>query len=283
MIKHDDSGAGDGNVVLDLRPMHHADDPDAWLRAQVEALPEWYRSDLAARRHRRGADRRHAVLEPERAGRHPAGRRGRRARDPRAGPRRRGRPGLPRLPVPGRPGLRAGAREHAAKIGEQLAAQGALGRFSVDFVAAATPTGDRGTSTRSRSTCARAARRTRTRRSGTSSPGATTRPAGSGSPRTARRGPTASTDNLVHESWLGLEPADVIDSVARAGLQFDPAPGPASCSTCCPASRSMAGSAHGDREAWGGGRGHAGCDEGCDRRHGPLRRTVALAGLAGHA
>ncbi|HJP88447.1 MAG TPA: peptide ligase PGM1-related protein [Candidatus Limnocylindrales bacterium] len=30
------------------------------------------------------------------------------------------------------------------------------------------------------------------------------------------------SDNLVHESWLGLEPADVIDWVARAGLQFDP-------------------------------------------------------------
>ena len=26
----------------------------------------------------------------------------------------------------------------------------------------------------------------------------------------------------VDESWLGLEPADVIDWVARAGLQFDP-------------------------------------------------------------
>lgn len=31
-----------------------------------------------------------------------------------------------------------------------------------------------------------------------------------------------STDNLVHESWLGLDPPDVIDWVARQGLQFDP-------------------------------------------------------------
>ncbi|HJP88448.1 MAG TPA: hypothetical protein VJ850_05375 [Candidatus Limnocylindrales bacterium] len=46
VIKHDDSGAGDGNVVVDLRPMHHAEDADAWVRDAVDALPEWYRSDL---------------------------------------------------------------------------------------------------------------------------------------------------------------------------------------------------------------------------------------------
>jgi hypothetical protein len=34
-----------------------------------------------------------------------------------------------------------------------------------------------------------------------------------------------SSDNCAHESWLGLEPAEVIDWVARAGLQFDPATG----------------------------------------------------------
>ena len=47
MIKHDDSGAGDGNAVIDLGPMDAAADPRSWLREQVEALPDWYRDDLA--------------------------------------------------------------------------------------------------------------------------------------------------------------------------------------------------------------------------------------------
>jgi hypothetical protein len=47
VIKHDDSGAGDGNVVVDLGPMAAASDPASWLRATIEALPEWYRRDLA--------------------------------------------------------------------------------------------------------------------------------------------------------------------------------------------------------------------------------------------
>jgi hypothetical protein len=46
VIKHDDSGAGDGNVVLDLRMMAHVDDPEGWLRAKVDDLSDWYRSDL---------------------------------------------------------------------------------------------------------------------------------------------------------------------------------------------------------------------------------------------
>jgi hypothetical protein len=47
VIKHDDSGAGDGNVVIDLAPMAGTADPDGWLRSTIEALPEWYRHDLA--------------------------------------------------------------------------------------------------------------------------------------------------------------------------------------------------------------------------------------------
>ena len=39
VVKHDDSGAGDGNAVLDLR---------GDIRAAVEGLPAWYRRDLAA-------------------------------------------------------------------------------------------------------------------------------------------------------------------------------------------------------------------------------------------
>jgi len=34
-----------------------------------------------------------------------------------------------------------------------------------------------------------------------------------------------STDNLVHESWLGIPPKRIIGAVAEAGLQFDYASG----------------------------------------------------------
>src|SRR4029453_6892272 len=40
VIKHDDSGAGDGNQVIELRTPGD-------LRARLEALPEWYLQDLA--------------------------------------------------------------------------------------------------------------------------------------------------------------------------------------------------------------------------------------------
>ena len=40
VIKHDDSGAGDGNRVIDLRTPGD-------LRATLEALPDWYLRDLA--------------------------------------------------------------------------------------------------------------------------------------------------------------------------------------------------------------------------------------------
>ena len=68
VIKHDDSGAGDGNQVVDLRTPGD-------LRATLEALPEWYLDDLADGRRRRGAHHRHAVHHPERADRRAARRR----------------------------------------------------------------------------------------------------------------------------------------------------------------------------------------------------------------
>ena len=65
VIKHDDSGAGDGNQVIDLRTPGD-------LRATLEALPEWYLRRPRRRRRRRGADHRHAVHHPERADRRAA-------------------------------------------------------------------------------------------------------------------------------------------------------------------------------------------------------------------
>jgi pheganomycin biosynthesis PGM1-like protein len=111
--------------------------------------------------------------------------------------------------------------EHAAKIGTALAEKGALGRFSVDFVAAAVAAG----------AWEVFAIEVNLRKGGTTHPYAALRnlvpgrydvAAGRWIAEDGSSRAYTSSDNLVHESWLGLEPADVIDWVARAGLQFDP-------------------------------------------------------------
>ena len=222
VIKHDDSGAGDGNVVLDVRRMHHADDPAGWLTEQVDALPEWYREDLL---------RQGGVVEERIAGE--------RFSSPSAQVDIRpsgevvvlatheqvlgGEGGQVYLGCrfPADPAYAPRLAEHAAKIGAALASEGALGRFSVDFVTAADASGGWEVY----------AIEVNLRKGGTTHPYAALRnlvpgryDLASGS-WIAEDGSTrayTSTDNLVHESWLGLEPADVIDWVARAGLQFDP-------------------------------------------------------------
>ncbi len=221
VIKHDDSGAGDGNVVLDLRPMHHAEDPVAWLIAQVEALPEWYRNDLLLG----------GIVEERIAGERfsspsaqvdirPSGEVVVLATHEQVLGGDGGQVYL-RCRFPADPAYAPRLAAHAAKIGAALAAEGALGRFSVDFVAAAHASGSWDVY----------AIEVNLRKGGTTHPYAALRnlvpgryDVGTGG-WVAEDGTTrayTSTDNLVDESWLGLEPADVIDWVARAGLQFDP-------------------------------------------------------------
>lgn len=49
VVKHDNSGAGDGNLVIGLRDAHGNPVPRAALRRRIErAMPEWYRRDLRA-------------------------------------------------------------------------------------------------------------------------------------------------------------------------------------------------------------------------------------------
>jgi hypothetical protein len=221
VLKHDDSGAGDGNVVLDLRRMHHADDPEAWLREQVDGLSAWYRNDLLLG----------GVVEERIAGE--------RFSSPSAQVDIRpdgevrvlatheqvlgGEGGQVYLGCrfPADPAYAPALAEHAAKVGRELAAKGALGRFSVDFVTAVPP-GESGWDVY--------AIEVNLRKGGTTHPYAALRNlvpgrydavlgqwiAADGSTRAY-----TSTDNLVHESWLGLDPLDVIDWVARDGLQFD--------------------------------------------------------------
>ena len=227
VIKHDDSGAGDGNAVLDLRPMHHAEDPDAWVREQVDALPEWYRSDLL---------RQGGVVEERIAGT--------RFSSPSAqvdvvpGGEVRvlatheqvlgGEGGQVYLgcTFPADAAYAPALAEQAAKVGAKLAEAGALGRFGIDFVTASSDPLDA-----ANPSWDVYAIEINLRKGGTTHPYAALRNMVPGRYDTAsgtwiaEDGSTrcyVASDNLVHESWLGLEPADVIDWVARAGLQFDP-------------------------------------------------------------
>ena len=110
---------------------------------------------------------------------------------------------------------------HGRTIGEHLAAEGVLGRFALDFAVASSRTGHADVY----------ALEINLRKGGTTHPYSTLRnlvpgrydPEGGtwisdsdGSPRWYR-----STDNLVDEAWLGMRPSDVIGAVADAGLQFD--------------------------------------------------------------
>jgi len=224
VIKHDDSGAGDGNVVIDLRPMDDATDPDDWLRSTIDALPEWYRTDLALG----------GVVEERIAGEQfsspsaqvdlrPDGRVTVLATHEQV----LGGPGgqvYLGCRFPADPAYAPLLAEHAARIGEQLAARGAIGRFSVDFVAAASADGPWDVY----------AIEVNLRKGGTTHPYSALRnlvpgrydaAAGQWIAQDGTTRAYSSTDNLVDESWLGLPPADVIRAVRDAGLQFDTATG----------------------------------------------------------
>ena len=111
---------------------------------------------------------------------------------------------------------------HGRAVAEQFARRGALGRLSVDFAVAADANGNADAF----------ALEVNLRKGGTThpysalrnlAPGRYDSDAGrwvtaEGEPRWYR-----STDNLIDEAWVGLPPAEVIRVVADAGLQFDTA------------------------------------------------------------
>jgi hypothetical protein len=225
VIKHDDSGAGDGNVVLDLEPMTSAPDPDAWLRRQIQGLPDWYRADLE----------RGGIVEERIAGERfsspsaqvdikPDGRVVVLATHEQVLGGETGQVYLG-CRFPADPAYAPELARHAAAIGEQLAGEGALGRFSVDFVASGNGSTD---------DWQVHALEINLRKGGTTHPYAALRnvapgryDAEAGLWLTAD-GSTrcySATDNLVDPRWTGLAPTAVIAAVERAGLQFDPMTG----------------------------------------------------------
>jgi hypothetical protein len=220
VIKHDDSGAGDGNQVVDLRPMREVANPRMWLRSTLETLPEWYLADLRA-----------GGIVEERIS-------GRRFSSPSAqfdirpdgsvqvlatheqvlgGPDGQVYLGCT---FPASPAYAPELARHAQAVGEELARAGALGRVAVDFVAA----------TDDDDTWHLYAIEVNLRKGGTTHPYCAMRNlipgryvADPGAWIASEDGSTrcyAATDNLVDPRWLGLPPARVLDAVRAAGLMF---------------------------------------------------------------
>jgi hypothetical protein len=217
VVKHDDSGAGDGNVVLDLRTPGE-------LRAAIDGLPEWYRQDLASG----------GVVEELI--------RGTRFASPSAQ--------IDVLPdgqvvvlatheqvlggaggqvymgcrFPADPAYAPRLAHYARMVGERLAAEGVVGRASVDFAAALDAGGAWDVY----------ALEVNLRKGGTTHPYAALRnlvpgrydeEAGQWIAADGTERAYWSTDNLLDPAWQGIRPAVVIDQVAADGLQFDGATG----------------------------------------------------------
>jgi PGM1 C-terminal domain len=220
VIKHDNSGAGDGNVVIDLRQVGGGPAAGEQVRARVAALPEWYLRDLAAG----------GVVEERIAG------------------VRFASPSV-QLDIspygevavlstheqllggetgqvyvgcrfPADPAYARDLARHGRAIGTRLAARGVVGRLSVDFAVASDEAGGWQVF----------ALEVNLRKGGTTHPFVVLRNLVPGrydadagqwvaADGTARS--YWSTDNLVDPGWLGLPPATVIKAVTGAGLQFD--------------------------------------------------------------
>jgi hypothetical protein len=216
VVKTDDSGAGDGNQVVLL----DRDTDAAAVRRQVERFPDWYLADLGLG----------GVVEELVSGTRfsspsvqveiPAG----------------GEPvvcttheqvlGGPTGQVyhgcrfPARHGYAGRLGAYGQAMGAVLAAQGAVGRFGVDFAATRTAGGRWDVY----------ALEVNLRKGGTTHPFAALQALTSGRYDVAAgtwlcddgsRRCYEATDNLVDPAWLGREPGDVIRTVAAAGLEFE--------------------------------------------------------------
>ena len=221
VVKLDNSGAGDGNMVIRFEGVTPGTGRGNGARARLESLPEWFLDEL-----RQGGIVEELIV-------------GERFTSPSVQ--------LDILPTgdvdvlstheqvlggdtgqvytgcrfPADPTYAPELARHGLAVGERLAREGALGRFALDFAVASDRTGRADVY----------ALEVNLRKGGTTHPYATLRNlvpgryeaekglwecTSDGSPRWYR-----STDNLVDDAWLGLSPAKVIQGVAEAGLQFD--------------------------------------------------------------
>ena len=226
VVKHDDSGAGDGNLVVRLleddgTPL----DPHGVLAA-VAALPAWFLDDLA-----RGGGVVEEMVDGDRL-RSPSVQvdllpdgevRVLATHDQVLG----GANGQVYLGCrfPADPAYAPDLARHGAAVGRELVAKGCVGRAGVDLMAARSGAGP----------WSLAALEVNLRKGGTTHPfsalrslvpghydaeGGTWVSAADGTARAYR-----STDNFVDPSLAERSPRSVIDAVRDAGLQLDPASG----------------------------------------------------------
>ncbi|MDX6286743.1 MAG: hypothetical protein QOG53_2228 [Frankiales bacterium] len=221
VIKHDDSGAGDGNATIDFANLPSNEVEAQWLlRQRVETLPEWYLRDLLLG----------GIVEERIVGEQFSSPSAQVDVAPDGGvvvlathEQVLGGPGNQvylGCQFPADPAYSPELARHAHAIGERLAALGVCGRFSLDFVAARTP----GSAWRLY------ALEINLRKGGTTHPYCVLRNLVPGSYDAESGvwwhtgGPSkfyCSTDNLISPNWLGLDPSDVIAAVTEAGLTFD--------------------------------------------------------------
>jgi len=214
VVKLDDSGAGDGNIVIDLRQ------PDA-LRRALDALPDWYVADLAAGGVAEELIAGSPLASPSvQVDMHPDGSVHVLATHEQLLGGATGQVYMGcRFPADAEYAPQLAV--HGRAVGELLARRGARGRAGIDFMAARTTS----------NTWDLFALEINLRKGGTTHPYAVLRNLVPGryDPQrgewiTAKDGTTrayCSTDNLVDPGWLGLAPRAAIDAVADAGLQFD--------------------------------------------------------------
>jgi len=215
ILKLDDSGAGDGNVVIDVRSSD--------VRETLARLPEWYITDLSAG----------GVVEERVSGLRfaspsaqidvlPGGQVAVLATHEQVvGPDGQVYTGCR---FPAGPAYSAQIAEHALATGRVLADKGAIGRASVDFAATQDASGHWQVF----------ALEVNLRKGGTTHPYAVLRNAVPGTYEIAEgcwRIPQggsrcySATDNLMDPAWTGLPSKDAISAVKAAGLDFRPSAG----------------------------------------------------------
>jgi len=217
VIKHDNSGAGDGNIVM--RFADKAESPQQ-VRAQVDALPAWYLADLLAG----------GIVEELVSGRSFSSPSAQLDVTPLGEVRilatheqiLGGADGQVYMgcKFPAHPDYAADLARHSVKIGEQLAGHGVVGRFSVDFVTAREIAGEWQVY----------ALEINLRKGGTTHPfgalrnlvpGSYDAAAGKWVAADGTNRAYCSTDNMVDDAWQVLSPSAVIRQFREAGLQFD--------------------------------------------------------------
>jgi hypothetical protein len=225
VVKHDDSGAGDGNVVIDLRepagdPAGAPADEDT-VRQRVAALPGWYLHDLLAggvvEEFLSGVEFTSPSVQLEIL---PDGHAFVLATHEQVLGGESGQVFLG-CRFPASSVYAAELARYSQTVGEHLSSRGVVGRVSVDFGAVRDAT----------SAWRLYALEMNLRKGGTTHPYAALRNLVPGS-YDADKGrwvcdrddsPRAyvCTDNCVDEAWVNLSPASVIEWVAAAGLRFD--------------------------------------------------------------